>query len=247
MENWLQHKIFNSKKVISATTLKDKNFYNNFSLATHTGDNIKEIIKNREYFMKHFVPRMKAVTLNQTHSDIIVNIDEINLLSGWTQLPIEADGMVTTKKNISLNILTADCLAIVFSDEESGIIGAIHSGWRGTQQKIAVKLIEKMLSLGAKVENIKCAIAPGICGKCYEVGNDVADNFKEYPQTLTKKDNGKWLFDNTKAVSIQLEKVGILSRNIKKYDFCTYCDNEKFFSYRKGDKKGRFVTFIAMI
>jgi len=245
MENWLKYNNFNSKKIVSGTTVKNRKFFNNFSLALHTGDNIEEIYKNREIFKKQFNENVKIVTLKQVHSDKIVNIDEIELLNGWIELPIEADAMVTTKRDVLLNILTADCLAIIVADENNGVIGAAHAGWRGTKQEIVKKLVKKMLTLGAEIENIKCAIAPGICGKCYEVGQEVANEFIDYPQALEQKENGKWLFDNREVNITQLKELGIKAENIEYTDYCTYCDNDKFFSYRKGDVKGRFVTFIG--
>ena len=245
MENWLKYNNFNSKKIVSGTTVKNRQLFNSFSLALHTGDNIEEIHKNREFFKKQFNNNVKIVTLKQIHSDKIVNIDEIELLNAWVELPIEADAMVTTKRGILLNIMTADCLAIIAADESNGIIGAAHAGWRGTKQEIVKKLVKKMLTLGAEIENIKCAIAPGICGKCYEVGQEVANEFIEYPQALKQKENGKWLFDNREVNIAQLKELGIKAENIEYTGYCTYCDNDKFFSYRKGDIKGRFVTFIG--
>jgi len=246
MEKWLPYKIFNNQ-IIAGSSLKISSFYANFSLATHTGDNVDKILKNRDEFIKEFNENLKFVNVKQIHSDKIINIDEYNLLNGWIELPIEADGMVTTKKGVILSILTADCLAIIAVDEKKGIIGAVHAGWRGTKKQIASKLIKKMKSLGSNPKDIKCAISPGICGNCYEVGYDVIKNFKDYPTAIKPKDNGKWLFDNKEANVIQLLNSGILKDNIEISNYCTYCNNDKFFSYRKGDTKGRFVTFVGII
>ncbi len=245
MEKWLPYKIFNSQ-IVAGSSLKVNSFYANFSLATHTGDEKDKILKNRVEFIKGF-KNLTSVNLKQIHSNKIINIDNINLLNGWIELPIEADGIVTTKKGVALSILTADCLAIIAADEKRGILGAVHAGWRGTKEEISKKMIQKMLSLGANIKDIKCAISPGICGKCYEVGLDVIKNFNNYPTAIKPKNNGKWLFDNKEANLIQLQSIGVLKENIEVSNFCTYCNNDNFFSYRKGDIKGRFVTFIGFI
>jgi len=245
MRDWHIYKKISSKNILIGSTIKDNSFYNKFSLAIHTNDNKEQIIKNRKVFMSHF-KGFKAVTMQQIHSDKIIDIDKYDILNGWVELPLEADGFITTKRNILLNIMTADCLAILASDEENGVIGAAHAGWRGTKLKISKKLILNMLNKSAKLENIKCAISPGICGKCYEVGQDVIDNFNRYTDAIVKKDNGKFLFDNLKVNITQLQELGINLNNIETTNYCTYCNNDKFFSYRGGDKKGRFVSFIAL-
>ena len=246
MRNWQIYNIFNSKIITSGSTTKSSNFFNSFSLALHSGDNKEEIKKNREEFKKHF-KNFKFVSQHQVHSNALIDIDNVDILNGWVELTTKADGFITSKKGIMLNILTADCLAIIAADEENSIIGAAHSGWRGTQQEISKKLIEKMLQKGAKIENIKCAISPGICGKCYEVGQEVIEQFKNYPQAIKAKTNGKYLFDNTKVNIAQLQELGIKPKNIETTNYCTYCNNNQYFSYRKGDIKGRFVTFIGMV
>ncbi len=246
MKKWQYYILSNSSKVLSASTTKESTRYNSFSLAIHTGDNIEKILENRDYFKNSFNKSLKFVTLKQVHSDKIINIDKYEIINGWVELPIEADGMVTTKRNIVLNILTADCLAIIAIDKRKNIIGAAHAGWRGTKLEISKKLIVNMQKLGAKIEDIKCAISPGICLNCYEVGQEVVDEFKDYPKSIKKKSNGKYLFDNRLVNIEQLISIGINKENIEIANFCTYCDNDKFFSYRKGDIKGRFVTYIGM-
>jgi copper oxidase (laccase) domain-containing protein len=38
--------------------------------------------------------------------------------------------MVTRTPGVVLGILTADCAPVLFADDEAGVIGAAHAGWR---------------------------------------------------------------------------------------------------------------------
>lgn len=99
---------------------------------------------------------------------------------------IEADGQVTSRKNVALGMFAADCLPVLMADPEAGVIGAAHCGRRGLQKGVIGATIEKMVSKGAQPERIVATLGPCICGDCYEVGGDIADEFDaQFPGTFT--------------------------------------------------------------
>ncbi len=249
MKQWQIFKKLNEKKeIISGSTIKDNTFSYDFSLATHTGENLDKISKNRDIFSSKFPSVYKFVTLNQIHSNLVINVDEYIANKKWISLPIDADGMVSSKKNVTLTILTADCLAIVAYDNEAKVIGAAHAGWRGVEQNIAKNLIDKMEKLGAKKSNIFFALSPSIKGCCYEVGLDVAKHFFKYPNSLKMKKNSKYMLDISIAQREQLKELGIKEQQIEVSSICTSCESSRYFSYRKEcGCSGRFATFIAMV
>ena len=57
----------------------------------------------------------------------------------------EADGLVTSLKQVPLLIFTADCVPIVFYDKKQGVIALAHAGWRGTYGNIAGEIVEIMV------------------------------------------------------------------------------------------------------
>ena len=91
----------------------------------------------------------------------------------------EGDALVTARRGLLLAIGTADCLPVLLADEEAGVIGAAHAGWRGTLGRIAARTLEAMVERGADPARIRAAVGPGICGERYPVGEDVARQFRE--------------------------------------------------------------------
>lgn len=169
------------------------------------------------------------------------------------------DGLITNKKGISLSLRFADCTPILFYDPEKNVIGNIHSGWKGTLQKIgqvgALKIIKEY---DVKKENLLCFIGPCI-GMChFEVGEDVKEKFENtfsYLENLEsiikkgeKKEEGqKYFIDTTWIIRKMLEEVGILSKNIIESNICTVCNKEQMHSYRtEKENAGRNTAIIGL-
>ncbi len=248
MEKWNIFEIFNKEKeIISGATQKSSDFFYDFSLSLYSGDDVSKIEKNREALRKFFPKNYGFVSFYQVHSARVIDISDYEKFSGWHNNSIEADGIVTNKKGVVLATLGADCLSLLMYDKNAGVIGAAHSGWRGTAKNIAKKLYESMQKRGAKAENILCAITPGIRDCCYEVGAEVVEHFLEYPSSFKAKSNGKYMFDNAKVNLLRLLELGFKRENIEVSPVCTGCSTDRFFSYRKENGcNGRFINFIAM-
>jgi YfiH family protein len=247
MKKWHIYKIFDKyKKLIAGTTKRDRNREFDFSLALHTGEDRDKILKNRGEFKKEFPPNFKFISQYQVHSNRVVDVDNLELSNSWEEFTLNSDGFVTTKKRVVLNILTADCTAVLAYSPDRDIIGAVHAGWRGVRGEIAVNMVKLMEKKGAKADKILIAVSPAIKGCCYEVGEEVAREFADYPQAITKRD-GKIYLDITDALKIQLIRYGVKEENIEVSPICTACSNSDYFSYRKEcGCSGRFVSFIAM-
>lgn len=92
----------------------------------------------------------------------------------------DVDGLITQEKGIVLCTFFADCVPLFFVDPVRKAIGLSHSGWRGTVQKIGKKTVEEMgRAFGTKPEDIHAAIGPSICQDCYEVSEDVIEEFRK--------------------------------------------------------------------
>jgi len=170
---------------------------------------------------------------------------------GWETLntAIEnCDAMITNQKNIVLSILTADCVPILLFDRKQNVIAAIHAGWKGTKGNIVLKTVEKMIKdFHSNPHDIIAGIAPSIGRCCYEVGEDVAKYFYDFPQAYDKKDD-KYMLDLPLINRAQLLSMGLIPDNIEMSDICTSCNVEKFFSYRKEEGcSGRFMSMIRLV
>jgi hypothetical protein len=124
---------------------------------------------------------------------------------------------------------------LIFYDEKNHIAAVSHAGWRGPAGKIGVKTVEKMVKVfNSKPENIKCAIGTAIGFCCYNVGEDVC---KQLLATVSNSDglyevrNGEIFVDLKNINKRQLEEIGVNEIDVSPY--CTVCNNDLFFSYRK--------------
>ena len=154
----------------------------------------------------------------------------------------ETDALVTDLDTAVLGIFTADCLPALFVDEDKGVCGAVHAGWRGSQQKIllaALNLTMQKWQLNA--ERVKVHIGPHIRPCCYEVGPEVAAQF---PENCVVSRGGKAFLDLAQANALQLAEAGVPAGNITVDYSCTKCD-KRFFSYRRDRTENRMLNFIG--
>lgn len=170
----------------------------------------------------------------------------------------EVDGLVTDVPGIALVTTYADCVPVFLADPVCRAIGFVHSGWRGTVRNIASAAINKLEKLyGSKPENIKAFIGPSICKSCYEVGEDVAEQFaKSYGSAAfidgilkpIEPFKGKFLLNLHAANKINLLNAGVLEENIGITDICTCCNPRLLFSHRasKGERGG-LCGFLQII
>jgi YfiH family protein len=91
---------------------------------------------------------------------------------------LQGDALITREPGVLLTIQTADCIPILLVDTRQRAVAAIHSGWRGTAQRIAEKTLGRMqMEFGTRPQDVIAALGPGIGGRCYEVGHEVVKEF----------------------------------------------------------------------
>ena len=159
------------------------------------------------------------------------------------------DGIITKDKNILLTAYFADCVPIYFFDPVKNIIGIVHAGWRGTIQKITKKMVEKFTELGAIPSELLVVIGPCISRQSYEVSKDIIQRIdREYREkTMVETEDNRFFLDLKKLNVEILLQSGVLRHNIDMTSFCTYSNNDLFFSYRRDKgKTGRMLGYIGM-
>jgi len=224
-----------------------------FSLAMHTGETSKQILKNRYLLQTMFKQKtsLHFVVANQTHSDNIHIVSNKDNDKGWRQKEDaikDCDALITDEKNIMLTILTADCVPLLMYDKKNDVIAAVHAGWKGSKAQIAKKTIQKMQEVyGSNAKEILVGIAPAIGACCYEVGHEVAKHFFTYSKAVEKKKE-KYMINLPLVNQQQLLEMGIPIENIELSNICTSCEIDRFFSYRKEKGcTGRFMSMICII
>ncbi|MFY9214296.1 MAG: peptidoglycan editing factor PgeF [Tissierellaceae bacterium] len=179
-------------------------------------ENLKKVFK----FLK--VNPLVLYNGYQTHSKNIAIIEDINQGEEYDfgrYFP-DTDGLITDKPNIATITRFADCTPIVLFDKRKRVVANIHSGWKGTLQRIGVHGVRMMKDhYGSKPEDIVAVIGPTIGKLDFEVEDDVASQFKEefgyMEDVIKKKDDIKTLIDlQTINKNILLEE-GLLIENIE--------------------------------
>ncbi len=219
-----------------------KNEFKSLNLGLRTEDDDENITENYRR-IKALLGIERLVLAKQEHTAAVMAVDENDADKTFD---FGVDGLVTNCKNLALGVFTADCVPVLLYDPVKAVIGAVHSGWRGTVQKICKNAVLLMAEkYGCIPENIRAVIGPSIGKCCFEIGDDTAEEIKSaFPYVYHKyvvPKNGKFLADNSGLVEYTLKEYGVTM--VDKSCECTYCNNDMFFSHRKGDR-GRQCGFI---
>ena len=169
------------------------------------------------------------------------------------------DALVTNLRGIAIGVRTADCVPILLFDPHKSVIAAVHSGWKGTVQRIVQKAIYTMKSqFGTEGKDLKAIIGPSIGPDSFQVGEDVVKYFKEQGFPLDKI----WFFnegkgdspmyhghhiDLIKANTWLLEQAGVATENIQACGIDTYTDDSFFSARREGVECGRIINAIKLL
>ena len=165
-------------------------------------------------------PSESIVTSDQTHTTNVRVVTEEDRGCGITKPRsyTDVDGMVTNVPGLTLATFYADCVPLYFYDPVHRAIGLSHSGWRGTVGKIGKVTVETMTrEYGTRTKDVIAAIGPSICQECYEVSEDVIEQFrnafeeKDWNSLFYAKPNGKYQLNLWKANEKIFLEAGIFS------------------------------------
>ena len=163
--------------------------------------------------------------MNQVHGDEVVEIK--SLIDDPT-----CDGLITRVPGIALAVMVADCIPLLLTS--TTVVGAVHVGRRGLMNSVAVKTIESMRKLGAA--QIHAQLGPSICGRCYGVPQDLAD------EVIAKHPAASSLTNNlTPALDLPRALIAELVAHDVTYEASPICtlENDEYFSYRRHNITGR--------
>ena len=173
----------------------------------------------------------------QMHSNVVAAVH-------GSRQSTQADGLVSNSKT-PIGVVTADCVPILLYDPVSGIKSAVHAGWKGTLNEIAINAVDAIESEGGSRDNLTVAIGPAIKSCCYDIDEERTQLFQNKfgLKTVNKIDN-KYYIDLQRINSNQLVSIGISLNQIEILEECTQCNPRRYYSYRRGDRDKRMISYI---
>jgi len=253
-------------KVLVCRPLEDAGFTNGFStrvggvspfpngdlnLAGFNEDSAENIHENRRRFLKIFDGDYRLAMVWQVHGSDMKLLRSVEDIGDSEE---NADAVVSDIPGILAGAKTADCVPVLVGDPKTKAYAAIHAGWRGTVSSIVSKTIARMIEkYGSNPADMIAAIGPAACGRNYEIGQDVMDefagNFVESEKYFSPTSEGHALVDLHLANRDQLVAAGLKDENVFTAPFCTMERIDLFFSYRiekkKNGKTGRLLSVIG--
>ena len=231
----------------AATTLRaegaSEGAYFSLNPALHVGDDSEHVKQNRLIIRDILKLPSEPVWLDQIHSATV--IEATNTL-GLQQ----ADASFTNRTGVVCTVMTADCLPLLVCSKEGSQVAAIHAGWRGL---LAGVISETILALKKSVEPSRVNnkdflvwLGPAIGPHCFEVGGEVPEAFlkksPDFASAFKSQCYDKWLADIYQLARIELSSLGIV--DVYGGSFCTFTEQEQFYSYRRDRQTGRMATLI---
>ncbi len=219
-------------------------------------------IRDYEKNVNNYKELCKAIKLNsdnlikanQAHTDNILCVDKFEKNEKIDTIE-KSDGLITNKRGIVLATTNADCILLLFFDPVKKVIANVHSGWKGTLQRISEKTVSKMMeNYGCEPKDIIVCICPSIRKCHFEVGKDVKElffnefkNLGNINEFIINKEN-KWFIDTVLINKLILKKMGILEENIEDSNICSVCNKDMIHSYRaEGESYGLATAVIGLV
>lgn len=213
--------------------------YAELNLAEHVGDDPAAVAENRRIVAgRAALEPHQVVWMQQVHGCTVTTVSEPSA----EPIP-NTDALVTATPGLALAVLVADCVPVLLADETAGIVAAVHAGRRGVASGVVVEAVDAMRDLGARTERISAWLGPAICGTCYEVGPEIADQVTSVvPAAASTSRGGGPALDLRRALSWVLESLGVAE--VRTIGPCT-AESAAHFSYRRDGTTGRFAGLIA--
>lgn len=233
-----------------------KGMFESLNLSFSRGDDRKAVEENfRRVALALGTEYGNFVFTDQTHTTNVRRVGREDAGKGLTRERgySDVDGLVTNEPGLVLSTFYADCVPLYFLDPKHRAIGLSHSGWRGTAGRMGAKTLSAMRQeFHTSPEDVLCAIGPSICQGCYEISEDVAQEFKKEfsahaSEILLEKGNGSYQLDLWRANEIVLLEEGVKQEHLAVTNLCTCCNAKLLFSHRATQgKRGNLGAFLSL-
>lgn len=214
--------------------------YDSFNLGDHVGDDPAAVATNRRRLAEGIGLRAeRLVWMEQVHGRTVTVVD------GPVAAAVPAtDALVTAVPGLALVALSADCVPVLLSDDQAGVIAAVHAGRIGARIGIVPRVLEVMVQQGAHLDRIEAFLGPAASGRHYEVPAAMqADVEAHLPGSATRTVQGTPGLDLRAGLRAQLLGAGVAA--VAQDPRCTIEDHT-LFSHRRGAPTGRLAAVIWM-
>lgn len=203
---------------------------------THAPDPDAVMASRRDFARALGIEAEPLTVAGAVHGAGVARVDEHkDLIRG-------VDALVTDRRGIALFATYADCYPIVLWDPVRRCAALAHAGWRGTLARVGLAALKAMHDeYGSNPADIRAGIGPGICGSCYEVGEEVAGRFDR--EFVREGEGGRFLLDLAAANRSQLEAEGVAEINVM--GLCTK-ETDYLPSHRRRPDGTRFGAIVAI-
>lgn len=231
-----------------------KGVFESMDLSFGRGDDPNDVRENFRRFCGAIGASAEDIVLSrQEHHTNIRNVTAADRGKGITRERDydDTDGLLTDEPGVVLCTLYADCVPLLFADPVRGVVGASHSGWKGTVAAIGAVTVERMVSdYGCRREDIVAGIGPSIGPCCFEVDTPVYEQFAAMPvfdeQCVRRMPQNKFVIDMWEINRRILRSVGVRDDHISVTDLCTRCHPDLFWSHRAtGGVRGSLAAIIT--
>lgn len=238
--------------------------WDSFNLALHVGDAPESVQENRQILHKFI--RAQPIFLDQIHGTSIVTLD--GLASTHSVENFRADASCTMQHGLACCVMVADCLPVLFCDQNGSVVAAAHAGWRGllgqnekgildnTVNRIRQLLphqnwhgsdskIKQTAANSSATNSLMAWLGPCIGKQAFEVGEEVVAAFVRvdagHAAFFTPQNNTKWMADLAGLARYRLTQLGVsqIYGNDSSSDWCTVFNDAQFFSYRRANAKAQ--------
>jgi hypothetical protein len=212
--------------------------FDSFNLGDHVGDDPDAVRRNRDRLAEVIgLPPECLAWMEQIHGRTVTVVD------GPVAGPVPAtDALVTTATDLALVVVTADCVPVLLSDDDAGVVAAVHAGRIGARIGIVPQTLDAMIALGAAPERIGAFLGPAAGGTRYEVPAAMrADVEAHLPGSAATTDRGTPSLDLRAGIRRQLLAAGVAGVAVDPR--CTISDTT-LFSHRRSAPTGRIASVI---
>lgn len=220
--------------------------FRSLNLGPAPGERWENVNENRRRFFRAIgLGALKPIALRQVHGNRLIEVRG----GGEGGRKSLGDGLMAEEKGLALTISTADCYPIILASLRPRALALLHAGRAGTARGILASAVSGMENAyGVKAEELLAVLGPGIGPCCYEVGEEVAGEFRGTAGALRPGEDGKYFLDLPAVIRSQLHEAGLPEDRIILPGVCTCCEGELFFSHRReGPFTGRLMAVAGLL
>lgn len=193
---------------------------------------------------------MPLLTLRQVHGACVRVVEDGEPLWGeGTERP-QGDALLTRRRDAAIGIAVADCVPILLASLDSGCIGAVHAGWRGTAAGVLRAAIAAFTAQGGRPASLVVGLGPSIGVCCFEVGEEVVEALRSADPAASssvRRGAGRPHVDLIDLNRRQALAAGVHDDHIAAAGLCTVCEPDLLESYRRSrGAQGRMIGFAAL-